>query len=39
MGFSDVTGHVLAPVGELLAWLCIGLSCKKPQVPALTGHG
>lgn len=28
MGFSDVTGHVLAPVGEL-AWLCIGLSCKQ----------
>lgn len=27
--FSDATGHVLAPVGGL-AWLCIGISCKKP---------
>lgn len=28
IGFTDATGHILAPVGGL-AWLCIGLSCKK----------
>ena len=28
IGFSDATGHILAPVGGL-DWLCIGLSCKK----------
>lgn len=30
MGFSDATGHVLAAVGGL-AWLYIGLSCKKQK--------
>lgn len=30
--FNDATGHVPAPLGGL-AWLCVGLSCKKKTCP------
>lgn len=35
IGFTDGTRSVLAPVSGL-AWLCIGISCKKTQDLPLT---